>query len=196
VPSEVALVYELGYRGQPASSISYSVTLFHADYDHLHTQQVAPSRTFITFAGDMEGKTRGVEMWGTWQATTAWRLSAGYTAQREWLRLKPGSNDPVAVSTAGRDPAHTWLIRSSLNLFRYADLDVTVRGVAALSNPEVSAYTTMDIHLGWKLTPGLELSLSARNLGDGGHGEFTNMATRAEIGRSYYAGFIWRFDAR
>jgi hypothetical protein len=33
-------------------------------------------------------------------------------------------------------------------------------------------------------------------LGDGGHGEFTNMATRAEIGRSYYAGFIWRFDAR
>jgi iron complex outermembrane receptor protein len=196
VPAEVALVYELGYRGQPSSSVSYSLTLFHADYDHLHTQELAPSRTFFTFAGQMEGKTRGVEMWGTWQATTAWRLSAGYTAQREWLRLKPGSNDPAAVGTAGRDPAHTWLIRSSLNLSRYADLDVSVRGVAALSNPAVPRYATADIHFGWRLTPGLELSLSARNLGDGGHGEFTNVATRAEIGRSYYAGFIWRFDAR
>jgi iron complex outermembrane receptor protein len=196
VPSEVANVYELGYRGQPASSVSYSLTLFHADYDRLHTQEIAPSRTFLTFAGAMEGKTRGIEMWGTWQATSAWRLSAGYTAQREWLRLRPGSNDAAAVGTAGRDPAHTWLIRSSLNLSRHADLDVTVRGVATLSNPAVPGYATADIHFGWRLAPGLELSLTARNLGDGGHGEFTGEATRAEIGRTFYAGLIWHFDAR
>jgi hypothetical protein len=42
----------------------------------------------------------------------------------------------------------------------------------------------------------LELSLTARNLGDGGHGEFTGEATRAEIGRTFYAGLIWHFDAR
>jgi iron complex outermembrane receptor protein len=196
IPAEVAIVYELGYRGQPASNVSCSVTLFHADYDHLHTQEIAPSRTFFTFAGGMEGRTNGIEMWGTWQATPAWRLSAGYTAQRERLRLKPGSNDAAAVGTAGRDPAHTWLIRSSLNLSRRAELDVTVRGVAALSNPAVPGYATADVRFGWKMTPELELSLAARNLGDGGHGEFTAVDTRAEIGRSFYAGFIWYFGAR
>lgn len=196
VPAEVATVYELGYRGQSSSRVSCSVTLFHADYDRLHTQEIAPSGTFLTFAGQMEGKTRGIEMWGSRQATPAWRLSAGYTAQREWLRLKPESNNAAAVGTAGRDPAHAWSIRSSLNLSRDADLDVTVRGVAALSNPEVPRYATADIRFGWKVTPELELSLAARNLGDGGHGEFTGVATRAEIGHSFHAGFIWHFDAR
>jgi iron complex outermembrane receptor protein len=195
VPAEVATVYELGFRGQPSSSLSYSLTLFHADYDRLHTQEIAPSRTFLTFAGQMEGKTRGVEMWGAWQATPAWRLAAGYTAQREWLRLKAGSNDAAAVGSAGRDPAHTWRLRSSLNLSRSVDLDLTVRGVAALSNPSVPGYATSDVRLGWKVAPGLELSLAALNLGDGGHGEFTGVDTRVEIGRTFHAGLIWHFDA-
>jgi iron complex outermembrane receptor protein len=196
VPAEIATVYEIGYRGQLARSVSYSVTLFHADYDRLHTQEVAPSRTFLTFNGLMEGTTRGIEMWGTWQATPAWRLSAGYTAQRERLQLKPGSNDVGAVAMAGRDPAHAWLVRSSLNLSRNADLDVTVRGVAALANPAVARYTTADIHFGWRATPELELSVGVRNVGDGGHGEFTAIETRAEIERTFQAGFTWRFGAR
>jgi hypothetical protein len=44
--------------------------------------------------------------------------------------------------------------------------------------------------------PDLELSLSARNLTDGGHGEFTAAATRIEIGRSIYAGLRWEFGTR
>jgi iron complex outermembrane receptor protein len=83
-----------------------------------------------------------------------------------------------------------------LNLSRNADLDVTVRGVAALLNPGVPRYTTADLRLGWKLSPQLELSVAARNLGDGGHGEFTIVDTRMEVGRSIYGGFIWRFDPR
>jgi iron complex outermembrane receptor protein len=195
VPAEVANVYELGYRGQPLDATSYSVTLFHADYDRLHTQEIAPSGTFLTFDGKMEGTTTGIEMWGSHQVTRDWRLSAGYTAQREALRLKPGSNDAGAVATAGRDPAHTWLLRSSLNLTARAELDVTVRGVAALSSPQVARYSTVDLRLGWRPRDDLELSLAARNLSDGGHGEFSDVATRAEIGRSVHASVQWHFDA-
>ena len=82
---------EVGYRGQPNASLSYSVAAFHARYDHLRTQEIAPSRTFVVFANEMEGTASGVEMWGTYQASPIWRLSAGFTALNEQLRLKPGA---------------------------------------------------------------------------------------------------------
>ncbi len=196
VRAEVAKVYELGYRGQPSARFSCSATVFHADYDRLHTQEIAASRTFLVFSDQMEGTTTGAELWGTWQVSRAWRIAAGYTAQRETMRLKPGSNDPSAVGMAARDPAHTWLVRSSTSIGPAIDLDLTARGVAALGNPLVPAYSTMDLRLGWRPLPTLELSFAARNLADGGHGEFTSVATRAEIGRSFYAGFRWDFDTR
>jgi iron complex outermembrane receptor protein len=135
-------------------------------------------------------------MWGAWQAAGWWRLSAGFTGQRERLRLKPGSNDAGSLAAAGRDPAHTWLVRSSMNLPGNTEADVTVRGVAALANPNVPSYSTLDLRLGWRPRPDLELSLSARNLADGGHGEFTSATYRIEVGRSIYAGLRWDFAAR
>ena len=194
--SEVANVYELGYRGQGPGRISYSVTVFRADYDHLHTQEITPSRTNLVFASLMEATTYGVEMWGSWQVTDAWRLSAGYMGERETFRLKPGSNDAGAVAAAGRDPAHSWIARSSLNPSRSTELDVTIRGVAALANPDVPRYWTADVRIGWKPRADLELSLAGRNLGDGGHGEFTAIQTRSEIERSFYVGVRWYFDLR
>jgi outer membrane receptor for ferrienterochelin and colicin len=73
---------------------------------------------------------------------------------------------------------------------------MTVRGVAALSNPNVPRYATADVRVGWQVAAGVEVSLTGRNLGDGGHGEFTDAATRAEIGRAIYAGVTWRFEPR
>ena len=194
--SEVANVYEIGYRGQLGRKLSSSLTIYHADYDNLHTQEIAPSRTSLFFASGMKAVTSGVELWSTWQASTAWRLSAGMTAERERFRLKPGSNDAAAVGTAGRDPAHTWIVRSSTDLPGRVELDVTVRGVAALANPAVPAYSTMDIRIGWKLHRDVELSLGAWNLTDGGHGEFTSEATRTEVRRSVFASVRWHFDTR
>jgi iron complex outermembrane receptor protein len=193
--SEVANVYEVGYRGQAAQRITYSITAYHADYDHLHTQEIAPSQTFLLFAGKMEGRTTGIEAWATLQASAAWRLSAGYLAERQRFSLKPGSNDASAVGFAGRDPANSWLLRSSLALSASLDFDLTVRGAAALSSPAVPRYTVTDLRLGWRPQRDLELSVGARNLG-GSHGEFGAVATRAEIDRIVFVGMRWDFDAR
>jgi len=195
VQSEVARVYEIGYRGQPWDSVSYSITGYHSDFDHLHTQEIDPSGTFLVFSGKMEGSSDGVEMWASWQAARAWRLSAGYTAQHETFRLMPGSNDAAAVATAGRDPAFTWLARSSLNVAPGWDLDLTARGVSRLSDPAVAGYATADVRIGWRPRRDIELSLAGRNLVGGGHGEFTSEATRTEIGRSYYLAVRWNFPA-
>src|SRR6266480_47390 len=74
VRSEVAKVLEVGYRGQPWRSASVSITAFHADYDHLRTQEIAPSRKSLFFGSGMEGTMRGFETWLTEQASRRWRL--------------------------------------------------------------------------------------------------------------------------
>ncbi|MES2935102.1 MAG: TonB-dependent receptor, partial [Pseudomonadota bacterium] len=50
VVSESARVYEAGYRGQFGDRMTYSVTAFHTAYDHLRTQEVAPSGTYLIFS--------------------------------------------------------------------------------------------------------------------------------------------------
>ena len=193
VKSETARVAELGYRGQPAATLSYSVTVFHARYDDLRTQEVAPSRTYAYYANKMEGSTNGIEMWGTWQAAPNWRLNAGMNALHENLRLQPGSNDARATATAGLDPAHQWLLRSSLDLDGQRSLDCTLGHVAALSSPDVPAYTSVDVRYGWRPRPDWELSIAAQHLNGGGHAEFSPAATRSQFGRGVYAKVVHRF---
>ena len=194
VVSEIANVYELGYRGQPVANVSYSVTMFHADYDHLRTQEIDfRPPPFVFFANEMQGRTDGIEMWSTYQPFRSWRLSAGMSALHERLSLKEGSNDTNAPGAAGRDPALTWLLRSSIDLPRQSEVDVIARHVSSLSNPAVPAYTAVDIRLAWHPRPDLELSITGQNLFDSGHGEFTDLATRTEIGRSVFFKMLSRF---
>ncbi len=194
IRSEVAKVAELGYRGQPTPDLSFSVTAFHSDFDHLRTTEIASSGTFIFFANKMEGTTTGIEMWGSWQALPEWRLSAGYTAMRDRMRLKPGSNDSTATSSAGKTPANTWQLRSALTVAENRDLDIAVRHVAALFSPDVPAYTAVDVRFGWRLQPNLELSLTAQNLLDADHGEYGSIDTRSRIPRSVFIDVRWQLQ--
>lgn len=41
--SEISNVFELGYRAQPASRVSYSATLFHSVHDHLRSVEPGPA---------------------------------------------------------------------------------------------------------------------------------------------------------
>ncbi len=190
VRSEVAKVYELGYRGQPTPRLSWSATIFHNDYDHLRTQEIAPSFTYLFFGSLMEGHADGIEGWGSFQAAENWRLSGGFTVLNERFRLKPGSNDAAAPGRKGFDPSHTWQLRSSWNLGGNAELDVGLRHVGKLARDDVPAYLAVDARLGWKLAPGTEISLTGRNL-SGGHGEYRTRALRREIGRTVIFALAW-----
>jgi iron complex outermembrane receptor protein len=184
VRSEVANVYEIGYRGQPASRLSYSVTLYHADYDHLRTQELAPSRTSAFFSNQMQGNTTGIESWGTFQAAETWRLSAGLSTLRERLTLKPGSTDTADLNAQqGRDPTHTWMLRSSFDFPYRTEFDAIARRVSALSFPVVPGYTAVDLRAGWRARRDLELSVTGENLFSGGHAEFTDPRTRTQFGQ-------------
>jgi iron complex outermembrane receptor protein len=191
VRSEVAKVFELGYRGQPLPRLSYSATLFYNDYEHLRTQELAPSRTEVTFENLMRGHAFGIEMWATFQATNAWRLSGGLTAMRERVHLLPGSNDAAGALRAGFDPSHSFQLRSSYSIDAAREVELGLRRVGGLDIGPVPAYTALDARFGWRLRPGLELSVAARNL-NGSHPEYGGIATRSEVPRTVAVKLVWQ----
>ncbi|MFC5460475.1 TonB-dependent receptor plug domain-containing protein [Massilia niabensis] len=191
VRSEVAKVFELGYRGQPLPRLSYSATLFYNDYDHLRTQELLPSRTAVRFANLMDGHALGIEMWGSFQATKAWRLSGGLTAMRERAYLKPESNDVSGPLNAGFDPSHSLQLRSTYSVDASRDVEIALRKVGALDLGPVPGYTALDARFGWRVRPGLELSVAAMNL-NGSHPEYGGITTRAEVPRTVAVKLVWQ----
>src|SRR5258708_19728865 len=105
--SEVANVYEVGFHGQPVAKLSYSITIFHADYDFLRTASLAPSHTAIVFSNDLQCRTSGLETWGTYQAASFWRLSTVFTRLSENLPLNPARIDPPRPLQTSPHPTPT-----------------------------------------------------------------------------------------
>jgi iron complex outermembrane receptor protein len=194
--SEVANVYELGYRGQVGRNLTYSITRYKTYYDHLQTLKLYPNATAptaIVFGNDMDGRANGLEMWGTYQAQTWWRLSAGFTGLKESLRLKPGGVDKSAPTASGKNPEHTWQLRSSFNLTPQHDFDLAVRHVSSLSSPDnIPSYTAIDARFGWKIQRNLELSVTGTNLFGSAHTEYGLAQYRAEIPSSVFVKLVWQ----
>ena len=121
-----------------------------------------------------------------------WRLSAGWTAMHQKLRLKPGSADVNATRADARDPAHTAQLRSLYSIDDRRDVEVTLRKVAGKSFPDVPSYTALDARFGWRIRPGLELSLTGENL-TGSHAEYGTILYRAEVERRLGAKLLWEY---
>jgi iron complex outermembrane receptor protein len=191
VQSEVAKVFELGYRGQPLAGLSLSVTAFFNRYDHLRTQLVNFVGPVVTFDNMMEGKARGLEAWGSAQLSKRWRLSAGLNVLHEQVWLKPGGKDAGALALIGHNPSHTAQLRSTFALADDKELEVGVRKVDALDRHKVPGYTAVDARFGWRLRRNLELSLAGQNL-NGKHAEFGPAATRSAPGRVLALKLVWQ----
>jgi iron complex outermembrane receptor protein len=186
--SEVANVLEFGHRAQPSPSWSYAATLFLHDWRRLRSGQTPPNAQVQNM---IEGRSWGVEAWGTWQAMPAWRLSAGLNALKKNLHLNAGSSDPVGPSNLGDDPAYQWSLRSALTLTDGQEVDVTVRRVGPLREAEVPAYTAFDARYAWRISQELEFSIVGDNLLDRAHAEFGAASGRSEIGRSLSVWLRW-----
>lgn len=190
--SETARVYELGYRGESGSDWSYSVTGYHYNYFHVRSVNlvsIVPLQ--VTFANDMTESVTGMETWGAYQATASWRLSAGFSTLREDHTLS-GTALPNSIAMEGNDAPSRWTLRSSYEFTGGEELDVSLRRVAALSNPAVPAYTTGDVRFAWSMGSHLDGSVLAQNLFGPPHLEFGTPATASEFGRGLYVKLEWR----
>jgi iron complex outermembrane receptor protein len=107
------------------------------------------------------------------------------------LRVAPGSTDPTGPSALGNDPDYQWTLRSSFDLPRRQEFDIMVRRIDDLPEPDVPAYTAVDLRYGWRVNERVALSVAVRNLLDAAHPEFDAAADRSEIARSMLVQLRW-----
>jgi iron complex outermembrane receptor protein len=189
--SELARVFELGWRGQPRGALSYSLTLFQHRFERLRSVDVAPGG--LLFGNNYRGRLSGVEAWGSWRLTPQWRLQAGYTHQHLRLDPEPGSTAlPISTAQLANDPRNRAQLGVAWDLAYGMELDLQARYVGALPAPAVPAYTAVDLRWAWRLRPDLELSLAVRNLTDPRHPEWEAIGPRAEIPRTFVLKAVWR----
>lgn len=196
---EHLIAYEVGYRSQPVTDTSLSVSLFYHDYNDLRTNDLSAGGTLpIRVLNTMRGETYGVEAAAAWDVTDRWRLSGGFTLLGKDVELKPGSLDVAAFKGAGVDPKGWFKIRSEFALSDTVDLDVRIRyyarvpALAAATYSGAPAYTEADARLAWRVRPNLEVSLVGQNLLDSQHPEASE-TRRSEVPRSVFAGLRWSY---
>jgi iron complex outermembrane recepter protein len=188
--SEVLLAFELGYKVQPAPTLSVSVATFHNRYSKLRSVEGGPP---YVFRNNIESTSFGIESAGTWQPSRAWRLSAGYTHLDLHVTSTSATVPASQLAQDGDLPRDQAFVRSSVTPGGGVEFQVSARYVGELPNQQVPSYVAADVRLGWQATSGLELAVDGRNLFDPRHPEFGTPATRREIPRSIFGKVTWRF---
>ncbi len=192
--NETLVAYEVGYRGEPFARTTLSVSAFYNVYDDLRTTEPGPDGGFpILVANGMNGRTWGVEAWGSYDVTSWWRLSAGVSTLHKEFELDPDSQDTSNLQAAGNDPSYQLMLRSQMQVNDRVTVDLRLRAVDDLPNPAVPAYIEADANIAFKLTDNVELSVTGRNLLDDHHPETGPPDDRREARRSLYAGLRWTF---
>lgn len=199
--SEVVVAYEAGYRAQVGASAVVSVAAFYNDYDKVRSTNFTPVTLLpFYFANDLEGETHGLELTGDMQLRPGWRLHLGYRWLKEDLRVKPGAYDLNNALNETSDPPQQVTLRTAVDLPGAVELDASLRWVDDRPTHngavvgELPAYAELDVHMGWRPTPELELALVGQNLLHDRHPEYGFAgATRPEIPRRIYGKVSWRY---
>jgi iron complex outermembrane receptor protein len=197
--SEELVAYELGYRFIPAREFSVDVTLFYNEYDKL--RQVEPQQSNFMGTSIEQVLLLGN---GLSQTTSGGELAASF---RPWDFFKCDlaySYVKAHKDGVGGFPEHQASVRGQFNLSKTIDLDIWLRYVDETAASylladnfkyEIDDYFTMDLRLGWRITPRIEVSLVGQNLLDKSHVEFVQetFGQVTEVERSFYAKLSYRF---
>lgn len=199
--SEELLATEMGYRMLVNQALSFDLSLFHNDYDHLQTQEVgvpyvvgSPPQYLVipgTLSNLMEGKTWGGNLVINWQLRPDWRVQFQYAYLDMDLQLKPGSNNTDAPQVAGNSPRQQAAVYSYAELPWNLELFAGIRYIDSLHSFNLPERTTVDLSLGWRPLENLRLSLTARDVNDATHLEFGGSNL---IERSVYLQATWRSE--
>ena len=204
--SQELVAREVGYRGLFGRDLSVDLTLFHHSYAHLvsiggfgatpgHVYNGVPYlQAGYQFTNDLGGHAYGLEVASTWQVRPSWRLSGSVSTLRMKLQAYPGGTGDSAFGSTGASPGYMAQLHSQHDLGHNLELDAHLYRNGKLPDLDVPAYTRLDLRLGWHVQPGLELSLTGRNLLQRSHREFSAEDIQAsDIPRSWLLQAHWKF---
>ena len=196
---------EAGFRRRVNAQLSVDLAAFVSDYTQLvslvtqaplitsPTQVVIP----LTNNNDASARTHGFELAADWQVNPQWRIQPNYS--RLYLS-SPRLSDPAAAAAQdfleGRVPRHRASLRSSWTLGQGRQLDLWLKYTGSLSNPQVPAYTVLDVRYAFRVGQQGEVALLGQNLLNQRHAEFVSdyvPIQQTEMGRSLMVKGTWRF---
>ncbi len=190
--SEKLIAWELGWRLE-SSRVTFSTSSFYNTYGSLRTAELIPGTGVFVFANRMNGETFGLESWADIKVNTKWRLTLGHAYLEKRLRVEAGSTDTAGPRREGNDPRNRVILGSMFHLGRGVEIDATLRHVSALPEPDVPAWTALDLRLAWRPRSQVEISFVGTNLLDDRHPEFGDALTRHEVERSGAVKVTWSF---
>lgn len=186
--SEIATTYQIGIRQSHQSHFNFSGTVYATHYDKLRSIEPVEGAG-ATLGNGLSAKSLGVELWGNWQVTDAWRLRSGLFRQDIKFYFPDQRID--APSEEGNNPSWQLIIQSELNIDNNKELDFFFRRVNHLNSPAVPAYSALDVRAAWWLTSATEISFKVSNAIGQDHGEFGSEASRTYFDRSTTLGLRW-----
>jgi iron complex outermembrane recepter protein len=199
--SEHILAYELGYRVQPARTLSFDLALYYNKYDNLivfspTAVQVLPNEVLLTsaFINGPDDQTHGAELSTKWQPVRSWTISAGVTETR---------GGPAAMNAT---PEHLFNAQSRINLPRRIEFDGGIYHYSSLPvgrNSETSnlpfqsvpTFNRVDVGIGWHPVSQWTCSVWGRNLQSDKHVETRNTILNNEaedVPRSVAFKLLWQ----
>ncbi len=193
--SEELLAFEVGYRLNTFEWITFDITGFYNQYDNIRgTRVISLAPPTGTLENNLEVDSLGVELASDIQLQDWWRIRGAYTYINMWVE------GPIntALSTTGRGtPHHQGSIRSLMTLPYQVEFDSWLRISDNIPAPNIAGYIDLDLRLGWKPWPNLDLSLVGQNLLDNHHPEAAPslfLATQpTEVQRSVYGKLTWSY---
>jgi len=181
--SEDLIAYEAGYRVKPTRTLSADFAAFYNSYSNLlsaepQTPFVNASSTGVFIeaplvaANKISGATYGTELLTEWKPIAKWKVSGAYSFLRMDIHRNADSLDMTSPNPGGASPQHQYYLRSSLELPKRFEQDVTMRYVSKLEGLAVPSYYSLDAHLSWTPHSHLELAIGGQNLLNNQHLEF------------------------
>jgi iron complex outermembrane receptor protein len=203
--SEDLLAYEAGYRIQIASNVSADIAAFYNNYTHLRSAEPsapfvetdpAPMHLVVPFlaSNKMHGGTYGTEILTEYKVIPRWKVIGSYSYLQLDVRKDATSMDPTADNPGLSSPRHQFYVRSSLDVFKHLEHDITVRYVDALTGLNMPSYYSVDTNFGYTLPRGFRASLGSQNLLNHQHLEFVPdfiSTSPTEVRRSIYGSITW-----
>jgi iron complex outermembrane receptor protein len=146
-----------------------------------------------SLSNDFSGHSRGVEAWLDWQASRQHRWQA--TLTRYAMTLRANADNVYSWESPDSSPKWTGSLRWSYTPNARTEVDVMARHIGALKDvlfgQSVPSYNAMDMRWAWSSAPGVQWSLTGRNLMTSRHLEFVSEASdvaRTLVGPSVILG--------
>ena len=205
--SEDLIAYEAGYRVQATSSFSLDLATFYNYYTNLRSAEPGapiigggpvPSYVVLPFiaSNKMSGGTWGVEPFAEWRILPRWKLLGSYSFLQMNIHKDLGSLDPTADLPNGANPRNQYYVRSSLDLPMHIEQDLMLRYVDKLPSLNIPSYYSLDLHVGWKPIPQVQLSFGGQDLLNSQHLEFIPEFINTlptQVRRSWFGSVSWSF---